>query len=233
MKKLLIGCLIALIIGSLTGCTGEKVNYETNIITNENFENQETNKTKEYQSEFVTVNYNNEGIYIYEIIKCDDNEEIGKYIESGKLFSENTLITLRFTNGDEFNGFEHKYSYDGEHSYIKMVNGHEIEFYDVLERKFIKPVEAEEMFDEDYRERCFRILYTNSDKFSTVTAIKCTEEEIQYIEKTKSETYNEISLIDEVNNSFKGIIGNYGSTGEKIYIKESIWGNSFYYKVIE
>ena len=116
MKKLLIGCLIALIIGNLTGCTNEKVNREINTTTDEISETQETNKTKEYQSEFVTVNYNNEGIYIYEIIKCDDNEEIGKYIKSGKLFSENTLITLRFTNGDEFNGFEHKYSYDGEHS---------------------------------------------------------------------------------------------------------------------
>ena len=46
MKKLLIGCLIALIIGNLTGCTNKKVNNETNetnTTTDENTENQETN----------------------------------------------------------------------------------------------------------------------------------------------------------------------------------------------
>ena len=232
MKKLLIGCLITLTIGSLTGCTNEKVNYETNTTTDEISETQETNKTEEYQPEFVTVNYNNEGIYMYKIIKCNDADKIGKYMRSGESFSENTLITLKFTNGDEFNGFEHKYILDGEHSYIKMVNGHDIEFYNVLERKYMKSVETEEMFNEDYRERCFRIFYDDSDKFLTVTAIKCTEEEIQYIEKTKPGTYDKITIIDEVNNSIKGMMGNYGNAGEETYIKEYIGGNS-YYKVIE
>ena len=36
---------------------------KTNTTTNENTETQEINETEEYQPEYVTVNYNNEGIY--------------------------------------------------------------------------------------------------------------------------------------------------------------------------
>ena len=63
MKKLLIGCLIALIIGNLTGCTNEKVNREINTTTDEISETQKTNEIEEYQPEYVTVNYENEGFY--------------------------------------------------------------------------------------------------------------------------------------------------------------------------
>ena len=56
MKKLLIGCLIALAIGSLIGCTNEKVNYKTNTTTDEISETQETNKIEEYQPKYTTVN---------------------------------------------------------------------------------------------------------------------------------------------------------------------------------
>ena len=48
MKKLLIGYLIVLTIGNLTGCTNKKVNREINTITDEISENQKTNGTKEY-----------------------------------------------------------------------------------------------------------------------------------------------------------------------------------------
>ena len=219
MKKILIGYLIALTIGSLIGCTNEKVNYETNTTTDEISETQETNEIEEYKLKCVTVNYENKGIYEYKIVKCDQDkiEEIKKNYKTSPI---NTIITLKFPNGDEFDGFEKKYGQNEEHSYITMANGKKIEFYNVLERKYIKPVEPEEMFDKNYRKRCFRIYYKHLNELSTVIAIRCTKEEIEYIEKTKSETYNEISLIDEVNNSFKGIIGNYGNTGEKIYIKD-------------
>ena len=70
MKKILIGYLIALTIGNLIGCTNEKVNNETNTTTEEISENQETNKTEEYQPKYTTVNYENKGIYEYKIIKC-------------------------------------------------------------------------------------------------------------------------------------------------------------------
>ena len=63
MKKILIGCLIVLTIGNLTGCTNKKVNREINTTTDEISETQETNKTEEYQPEYTTVNYKNEGIY--------------------------------------------------------------------------------------------------------------------------------------------------------------------------
>ena len=62
MKKLLIGCLIALIIGNLTGCTNKKVNNETNetnTITDENAENQETNTTTNEVSETQEINETN------------------------------------------------------------------------------------------------------------------------------------------------------------------------------
>ena len=231
MKKLLIGCLIALIIGNLTGCTNKKVNREINTTTDEISETQETNKIEEYQSECVTVNYKNEGFYQYKIIKYDQDkiEEIKK---NNKTSPINTLITLKFPNGDEFDGFETKYGQNGEHSYITMANGKKIEFYNVLERKYIKPVEPEEMFDEDYRERCFKIYCKGLNLSLTVKAIKCTEEEIQYIEKTKSENYNKISITDESNNNFEGIIGRYGDTGEEIYFTNSI-SYPCYFKVIE
>ena len=232
MKKLLIGCLIALTIGSLIGCTNEKVNYETNTTADEISETQKTNEIEEYQPEYVTVNYENEGFYQYKIIKCDQDkiEEIKKNYKSSPI---NTLITLKFTNGNEFDGFEKKYGQNEEHSYITMANGKKIEFYNVLEKKYIKPVEPEEMFDKNYRKRCFKIYYKHLNELSTVIAVRCTEEEVEYIEKTKSETYNEVSIIDENNNNIEGIIGRYGDTGEKIYIKRSIWDSVYYYKVIE
>ena len=231
MKKILISCLIVLIIGNLTGCTNEKVNREINTTTDEISETQETNKIEEYQSECVTVNYKNEGFYQYKIIKYDQDkiEEIKK---NNKTSPINTLITLKFPNGDEFDGFETKYGQNREHSYITMANGKKIEFYNVFERKYIKPVEPEEMFDEDYRERCFKIYCRGLNLSLTVKAIKCTEEEIQYIEKTKSENYNKISITDESNNNFEGIIGRYGDTGEEIYFTNSI-SYPCYFKVIE
>ena len=70
MKKLLIGCLIALIIGNLTGCTNEKVNSgikEINTTTDEISETQKTNETEEYQPEHITVNYENPFNWHYEI----------------------------------------------------------------------------------------------------------------------------------------------------------------------
>ena len=109
MKKLLIGCLIALIIGSLTGCTNEKINNETNEVsktqennttTNKISENQETNETEDYKPEFVTVNYNNEGIYLYKIIRCNQYKakELEEYIKSS---GESTNVTLTFANDSE------------------------------------------------------------------------------------------------------------------------------------
>ena len=234
MKKLLIGCLIALIIGSLTGCINEKVNYETNTTTDEISETQETNKTEEYQPEYTTVNYKNEGIYQYKIIKCDQNkiEEIKKSDKPAELIS---LITLKFTNGDEFNGSEQKYGQDGEHSFIRMVNGKEIEIYDVLERKYMKPVKPEQMFNEEYRERCFKIYDKRLNLTTTVKAIKCTEEEIQYIEKTKSDAYIEVVVTDEVGNDFKRMVNIYGDTDKKFYIVDSNnqYGPPVYYRIIE
>ena len=234
MKKLLISCLIVLTIGSLIGCTNEKVNYETNTTTDEISETQETNKTEEYQPEYTTVNYKNEGIYQYKIIKCDQNkiEEIKKSDKPAELIS---LITLKFTNGDEFNGSEQKYGQDGEHSFIRMVNGKEIEIYDVLERKYMKPVESEQMFNEEYRERCFKIYDKRLNLTTTVKAIKCTEEEIQYIEKTKSDAYIEVVVTDEVGNNFKRMVNIYGDTDKKFYIVDSNnqYGPPVYYRIIE
>ena len=234
MKKILISCLIALIIGNLTGCTNEKVNREINTTTDEISETQETNKTEEYQPEYTTVNYKNEGIYQYKIIKCDQNkiEEIKKSDKPAELIS---LITLKFTNGDEFNGSEQKYGQDGEHSFIRMVNGKEIEIYDVLERKYMKPVEPEQMFNEEYRERCFKIYDKRLNLTTTVKAIKCTEEEIQYIEKTKSDAYIEVVVTDEVGNDFKRMVNIYGDTDKKFYIVDSNnqYGPPVYYRIIE
>ena len=234
MKKLLIGYLIVLTIGNLTGCTNKKVNYETNTTTDEISETQETNKTEEYQPEYITVNYKNEGIYQYKIIKCDQNkiEEIKKSDKPAELIS---LITLKFTNGDEFNGSEQKYGQDGEHSFIRMVNGKEIEIYDVLERKYMKPVEPEQMFNEEYRERCFKIYDKRLNLTTTVKAIKCTEEEIQYIEKTKSDAYIEVVVTDEVGNDFKRMVNIYGDTDKKFYIVDSNnqYGPPVYYRIIE
>ena len=234
MKKLLIGYLIVLTIGNLTGCTNKKVNREINTTTDEISETQETNKTEEYQPEYITVNYKNEGIYQYKIIKCDQNkiEEIKKSDKPAELIS---LITLKFTNGNEFNGSEQKYGQDGEHSFIRMVNGKEIEIYDVLERKYMKPVEPEQMFNEEYRERCFKIYDKRLNLTTTVKAIKCTEEEIQYIEKTKSDAYIEVVVTDEVGNDFKRMVNIYGDTDKKFYIVDSNnqYGPPVYYRIIE
>ena len=88
------------------------------------------------------------------------------------------------------------------------------------------------MFDKNYRKRCFKIYCKGLNLSLTVKAIKCTEEEVQYIEKTKSENYNKISITDENNNNFEGIIGRYGDTGEEIYFTNSI-SYPCYFKVIE
>lgn len=264
MKKILISCLIALIIGNLTGCTNKKVNnetnetntttnentenQETNTITNEVSENQETNKTntttnenietqeinetEKYQPEYVTVNYNNEGIYQYKIIKCDQNkaEELKEY---GKSFKENTNVTLTFANGSEFEGLEHKYGQNGEYCYIRIINGDKIETYDVLEIKPIESLKTEQTFEEKYPERHFKIDNIDSHMSSEVTVVRCTEEEIEYIEKTKFEAHGEILVTDEANNNFQGIIGSYGKIGEKAYIKLFSGDDQYYFKVIE
>ena len=234
MKKLLIGCLIALIIGSLTGCINEKVNYETNTTTDEISETQETNKIEEYQPKYTTVNYENKGIYEYKIVKCNQGKI--KEIEKSDKPAESIIhIKLTFINGDEFNGSEQKYGQDGEHSFIRMVNGKEIEIYDVLERKYMKPVEPEQMFDEEYIERCFKIYDKRLNLTTTVKAIKCTEEEIQYIEKTKSNAYIEVVVTDEVGNDFKRMVNIYGDTDKKFYIVDSNnqYGPPVYYRIIE
>ena len=262
MKKLLIGCLIALIIGNLTGCTNKKVNNETNetnTITDENTENQETNtttnevsetqeinetntitnentdtqkinETEEYQPEYVTVNYNNEGIYQYKIIKCDQNkaEELKEY---GKSFKENTNVTLTFANGSEFEGLEHKYGQNGEYCYIRIINGDKIETYDVLG---IKPMESlEEEYEPEYKERHFTIDNIETHTVSTVKVIRCTDKETEYIEKTKSETYDRLIVTDEVDYHFQGMYGFYGEDGKESYIKLFIGNDQYYFKVIE
>ena len=234
MKKILIGYLIALTIGNLIGCTNEKVNNETNTTTEEISENQETNKTEEYQPKYTTVNYENKGIYEYKIIKCNQGKI--KEIEKSDKPAESIIhIKLTFINGDEFNGSEQKYGQDGEHSFIRMVNGKEIEIYDVLERKYIKPVEPEQMFDEEYIERCFKIYDKRLNLTTTVKAIKCTKEEIQYIEKTKSDAYIEVVVTDEVGNNFKRMVNIYGDTDKKFYIVDSNnqYGPPVYYRIIE
>ena len=236
MKKILISCLIALIIGNLTGCTNEKVNREINTTTDEISETQKTNKIEEYQPEYVTVNYENEEFYQYKIIKCDQDkiEEIEKSDKPTGLIDH---IKLTFTNGNEFNGYEEKYCQNGEHSFIRMVNGKEIEIYDVLERKYMKPVEPEQMFDEEYRERCFKIYNKRINSSTTVKAIKCTEEEIEYIEKTKSDTYVEVVVTDEIGNNFERMVNIYGDIDKKFYIVDSAkynqYGPPVYYRIIE
>ena len=234
MKKLLIGCLIALAIGSLIGCINEKVNYKTNTTTDEISETQKTNKIEEYQPKYTTVNYENKGIYEYKIVKCNQGKI--KEIEKSDKPAESIIhIKLTFINGDEFNGSEQKYGQDGEHSFIRMVNGKEIEIYDVLERKYMKPVEPEQMFDEEYIERCFKIYDKRLNLTTTVKAIKCTEEEIQYIEKTKSDAYIEVVVTDEVGNDFKRMVNIYGDTDKKFYIVDSNnqYGPPVYYRIIE
>lgn len=241
MKKILISCLIALIIGSLTGCTNEKINNETNKVsktqennttTNKISENQETNETEDYKPEFVTVNYNNEGIYLYKIIRCNQYKakELEEYIKSS---GESTNVTLTFANDSEFNGNEYKYGENGEYCFIRMINGDRIETYDVLEIKPMESLKTEQVFEEEYKERCFKINYIDSNKSSTITVIKCTEEEIEYIEKTKFEAHGEILVTDEANNNFQGIIGSYGKIGEKAYIKLFSGDDQYYFKVIE
>ena len=264
MKKLLIGCLIALIIGNLTGCTNKKVNNETNetnTITDENTENQETNtttnevsetqeinetntitnentdtqkinETEEYQPEYVTVNYNNEGIYQYKIIKCDQNkaEELKEY---GKSFKENTNVTLTFANGSEFEGLEHKYGQNGEYCYIRIINGDKIETYDVLEIKPIESLKTEQTFEEKYPERHFKIDNIDSHMSSEVTVVRCTEEETEYIKRTSSEAYNRLMITNEDLSHFQGIISKYGDTDEKTYIKLFSGNDQYYFKVIE
>ena len=234
MKKLLIGCLIALAIGSLIGCTNEKVNYKTNTTTDEISETQKTNKIEEYQPKYTTVNYENKGIYEYKIVKCNQGKI--KEIEKSDKPAESIIhIKLTFINGDEFNGSEQKYGQNGEHSFIRMVNGKEIEIYDVLERKYIKPVEPEQMFDEEYIERCFKVYDKRLNLTTTVKAIKCTKEEIQYIEKTKSDAYIEVVVTDEVGNDFKRMVNIYGDTDKKFYIVDSNnqYGPPVYYRIIE
>lgn len=241
MKKILISCLIALIIGSLTGCTNEKINNETNEVsktqennttTNKISENQETNETEDYKPEFVTVNYNNEGIYLYKIIRCNQYKakELEEYIKSS---GESTNVTLTFANDSEFNGNEYKYGENGEYCFIRMINGDRIETYDVLEIKPMESLKTEQVFEKEYKERCFKINYIGLNKSSTITVIKCTEEEIEYIEKTKFEAHGEILVTDEANNNFQGIIGNYGKIGEKAYIKLFSGDDQYYFKVIE
>ena len=234
MKKILIGCLIVLTIGNLTGCTNKKVNREINTTTDEISETQETNKIEEYQPKYTTVNYENKGIYEYKIVKCNQGKI--KEIEKSDKPAESIIhIKLTFINGDEFNGSEQKYGQDGEHSFIRMVNGKEIEIYDVLERKYMKPVEPEQMFNEEYRERCFKIYDKRLNLTTTVKAIKCTEEEIQYIEKTKSDAYIEVVVTDEVGNNFKRMVNIYGDTDKKFYIVDSNnqYGPPVYYRIIE
>ena len=234
MKKILISCLIALTIGSLIGCTNEKVNYKTNTTTDEISETQKTNKIEEYQPKYTTVNYENKGIYEYKIVKCNQGK-IKEIEKSDKPTESSIHIKLTFINGDEFNGSEQKYGQDGEHSFIRMVNGKEIEIYDVLERKYMKPVEPEQMFDEEYIERCFKIYDKRLNLTTTVKAIKCTEEEIQYIEKTKSDAYIEVVVTDEVGNDFKRMVNIYGDTDKKFYIVDSNnqYGPPVYYRIIE
>ena len=255
MKKILIGCLITLTIGNLTGCTNKKVNNEINTITNEvntttsensenqetnktntttekNTENQEINETEDYKPEFVIVNYNDEGVYLYKIIRCNQYKakELEEYIKSS---GESANVTLTFANDSELNGNEYKYGENGEYCFIRMINGDRIETYDVLEIKPMESLKTEQAFEEEYKEKCFKIDYIGSNKSSTITVIKCTEEEIQYIERTKFEAHSEILATNEVNNNLQGIIGNYGSTGEKAYIKLFSGNDSCYYKVIE
>ena len=251
MKKILISCLIALIIGSLTGCTNEKINQETNknntttnkvyenqetnennTTTNKNIENQETNETEDYKPEFVIVNYNNKGIYLYKIIRCNQYKakELEEYIKSS---GESANVTLTFANDNELNGNEYKYGENGEYCFIRMINGDKIETYDVLEIKPMESLEEEYESESEYKERCFKIDYIGSNKSSTITAIKCTEEEIEYIEKTKFEAHAEILVTDETNNNFQGIIGNYGKIGKKSYIKLFSGDDQYYFKVIE
>ena len=264
MKKLLIGCLIALIIGNLTGCTNKKVNNETNetntttdentenqetntttnevsetqeinetnTITNENTDTQKINETEEYQPEYVTVNYNNEGIYQYKIIKCDQNkaEELKEY---GKSFKENTNVTLTFANGSEFEGLEHKYGQNGEYCYIRIINGDKIETYDVLEIKPIESLKTEQIFEEKYPERHFKIDNIDSHMSSEVTVVRCTEEETEYIKRTSSEAYNRLMITNEDLSHFQGMYGFYGEDGKESYIKLFIGNDQYYFKVIE
>ena len=271
MKKLLIGCLIALIIGNLTGCTNKKVNNETNetntttdetntttnentenqetntttnevsetqetnetnTTTEENTENQETNETEEYQPEYVTVNYNNEGIYQYRIIKCNQNkaEELKEY---GKSFKENTNVTLTFANGDEFEGLEHKYGQNGEYCYIRIINGDKIETYDVLEIKPIESLATGQTSKYKYKEEYFKLDFYNPNYSLTVKVVKCTEEEVEYLLRTESENFNGVFVTDEANNSFQGFIGHYGYNGERTYINLYSGRDSYYYRVIE
>ena len=85
-KKLLICCLIVLTIGNLTACTSKKETKETQ--TTQTSEDQEPEK---YQPEFVTLNYNNEGIYQYKVIKCN-KDKAQELIKSGKPFKKNMLL---------------------------------------------------------------------------------------------------------------------------------------------
>ena len=89
------------------------------------------------------------------------------------------------------------------------------------------------MFDKNYRKRCFKIYCKGLNLSLTVKAIKCTEEEIQYIEKTKSETYDRLIVTDEVDYHFQGMYGFYGADGKESYIKLFIGNDQYYFKVIE
>lgn len=235
-KKLLISCLIILAVGNLTACANKKVNKteETNTQTTEN---QETNET-EFQPEFVTVNYNNDGIYQYKVVKCDQ-DKAAQLIELGKPFENKTdsTLTVTFANGNELNGFECRYGQSGEHSFIRTTNGDQIETYDVLETRLIKPLKTEYLFEEGYDpkyiERQFTINYTDLKTTSTVTAVRCTKQETEYIDAVKFEAYNNAIITDEYNYCYQGITGCYGDTGEEMYIKLFIGNDEYYYKVIE
>ena len=68
---------------------------------------------------------------------------------------------------------------------------------------------------------------------STVTAVRCTKQETEYIDAVKFEAYNNAIITDEYNYCFQGITGCYGDTGEEMYIKLFIGNDEYCYKVIE
>ena len=247
-KKILICCLIALTIGNLTACTSKKEIKETQ--TNQTSENQEL---EEYQPEFVTINYNNEGIYQYKVIRCN-KDKAQELVESGKSFKENINVTVTFANGVEFDGFEHKYGQNGECCYIRVTDGDKIETYDVLEiklmesleicdklkTKLMKPLNSKDMYEDAYEgglvpeviKRNFKVNNIELHTLSRIQAVICTEEEIKCIEKTKTEVDNRLIVADEFSHYFRGTIGCYGDKGKKVYLNLLIGNDEYYFKVI-
>ena len=240
-KKLLICCLIALTIGNLTACTSKK---ETQTI-----QTSEDQELEEYQPEFVTLNYNNEGVYQYKVIKCN-KDKAQELIKSGKPFKKNINVTVTFANGDEFDGFEHKYGQNGECCYIRVTDGDKIETYDVLEiklmesleicdklkTKLMKPLDSKDAYEEGYEpeaiKRHFKVNNIELHTLSRIQAVRCTEEEIKYIEKTKTEVDNRLIVADEFSHYFRGTIGCYGDKGKKVYLNLLIGNDEYYFKVI-